>query len=60
MKWMKRYNLRWLLADFIAGLTVGLMVVPQALAYAVIAKLPPRVSLTTLNSCSCSSLLHYS
>ena len=44
VKWMKRYSLRWLLADVVAGLTVGLMVVPQALAYAQIAKLPTRVS----------------
>ena len=43
-KWLVRYNPRWLLADIIAGLTVGLMVVPQALAYATIARLPHSVS----------------
>lgn len=44
VKWLVRYNPRWLLADVIAGLTVGLMVVPQALAYATIARLPRSVS----------------
>ena len=44
LKWLLQYNLRWLLSDVIAGLTVGLMVVPQALAYANIANLPPSVS----------------
>ena len=32
------------MSDFVAGLTVGLMVVPQALAYASIANLPHEVS----------------
>lgn len=45
LKWLVQYNLKWLLSDIIAGLTVGLMVVPQALAYANIANLPPSVSL---------------
>lgn len=44
LKWLFGYRPKWLLSDLIAGLTVGLMVVPQALAYAVIAKLPPVVS----------------
>ena len=44
VQWMKKYNWRWLLADIVAGLTVGLMVVPQALAYAEIADVPHRVS----------------
>ena len=42
--WFLQYNVRWLVADVIAGLTVGLMVVPQALAYAKIANLPLKVS----------------
>ena len=48
IKWLVRYNPRWLLADIIAGLTVGLMVVPQALAYATIARLPHSVSVFIL------------
>lgn len=53
IKWLVRYNPRWLLADIIAGLTVGLMVVPQALAYATIARLPHSVSYPSLGSRVC-------
>ena len=45
LRWALQYNLRWLLADVVAGLTVGLMVVPQGLAYAKIANLPLKVRL---------------
>ena len=44
VRWLSRYNLRTFVSDFIAGVTVGLMVVPQALAYARIAGLPLEVS----------------
>ena len=43
IKWVKKYRPRTFLSDVIAGLTVGLMVVPQALAYARIAGLPLEV-----------------
>lgn len=44
--WIHRYNLTWLLSDIIAGVTVGIVVVPQGMGYAKIAELPPvsRVS----------------
>ncbi|EXJ73569.1 uncharacterized protein A1O5_03330 [Cladophialophora psammophila CBS 110553] len=45
--WVPRYNWRWLLADSIAGLTVGLVVVPQAMAYALLATLSPDFGLYT-------------
>lgn len=38
--WLPKYNPRWLLNDFIAGLTLGLMLIPQGLAYAKIATIP--------------------
>ena len=44
LRWLLRYNVRWLVSDIVAGLTVGPMVVPQALAYAKIANLHLRVS----------------
>ena len=44
VRWLCRYNPRTFLSDAIAGVTVGLMVVPQALAYARIAGLPLEVS----------------
>ena len=43
VQWLSKYSLSCLVSDIIAGLTVGLMVVPQALAYASIAQLPLQV-----------------
>lgn len=43
--WLPEYSLRMLQCDIIAGLTVGLMVVPQGLAYAQLAGLPPQYGL---------------
>ncbi|XP_038597933.1 sodium-independent sulfate anion transporter [Tachyglossus aculeatus] len=45
LTWLPHYNPRWLQLDFIAGLTVGLTVVPQALAYAEVAGLPVQYGL---------------
>ncbi|KAM0333555.1 hypothetical protein ACHAQA_002220 [Verticillium albo-atrum] len=45
--WAPRYNVRWLMGDVVAGTTVGLVVVPQALAYALLAKLSPEYGLYT-------------
>lgn len=39
-KWILSYNTQWLIGDVIAGLTVGLVVVPQSLSYAQVAKIP--------------------
>jgi high affinity sulfate transporter 1 len=38
---LARYERRWLRADVLAGLTVGAMLVPQCMAYAQLADLPP-------------------
>ncbi|CAG8575183.1 2023_t:CDS:2 [Paraglomus brasilianum] len=43
--WIRRYNLTWLLGDIIAGLTVGAVVIPQGMAYAKVAGLPPEYGL---------------
>ncbi|KAI8343201.1 sulfate transporter family-domain-containing protein [Chlamydoabsidia padenii] len=45
--WIGRYNLTWLIRDLIAGITVGIVVVPQSMAYAKIAMLPPQYGLYT-------------
>ncbi|CAO3591102.1 unnamed protein product [Absidia cylindrospora] len=45
--WIGRYNLMWLIGDLIAGITVGIVVVPQSMAYAKIAMLPPEYGLYT-------------
>jgi solute carrier family 26 (sodium-independent sulfate anion transporter), member 11 len=45
VSWLPRYNYRWLLDDTVAGLTVGLMLIPQALSYAKIATIPVQYGL---------------
>lgn len=45
VEWLPRYNYRWLVNDFIAGLTLGLMLIPQGLSYAKIAKIPVQYGL---------------
>ncbi|KAL1780092.1 E3 ubiquitin-protein ligase RNF213 isoform X1 [Sigmodon hispidus] len=45
LAWLPDYSLQWLRMDFIAGLSVGLTVIPQALAYAEVAGLPPQYGL---------------
>ncbi len=42
LDWIRGYNASWLRADLVAGLTVWALVVPQAVAYAQIAGLPPQ------------------
>jgi solute carrier family 26 (sodium-independent sulfate anion transporter), member 11 len=44
-KWIMRYNLQWLIGDLVAGITVGAVVVPQSMAYAALAELPPEYGL---------------
>lgn len=41
LDWMRQYRSAWLAGDLSAGLTVGVMLVPQGMAYAMIAGLPP-------------------
>ena len=33
--WLPQYKYRWIINDVIAGLTLGIMLIPQSLAYAV-------------------------
>ncbi|KAH6608877.1 sulfate permease [Trichoderma cornu-damae] len=40
IQWLPTYNPKWLLNDFIAGITVGVMFVPQGISYAKIATIP--------------------
>ncbi len=46
--WLTNYNRAWLAADIVAGLTLWGMVVPEGIAYAGIAGLPPQAGLYTL------------
>lgn len=43
--WLPKYNLRWILNDSLAGITVGVLLIPQSLAYAKIATIPGEFGL---------------
>ncbi|KAK0372433.1 sulfate permease [Colletotrichum limetticola] len=45
VQWLPQYHPKWLLSDFIAGMTIGVMMIPQALAYAKIATIPGEFGL---------------
>lgn len=45
LRWLPRYNGQDALGDLVAGITVGLTVIPQSLAYSNVAGLPPQVLL---------------
>lgn len=45
LTWLPKYNTEDAVGDLVAGLTVGLTVIPQALAYAGIAQLPAAYGL---------------
>ncbi len=48
LSWLPRYDRSWLNLDILAGLTLWGLVVPEAMAYAGIAGLPPQAGLYTL------------
>ncbi|KAI3330419.1 sulfate permease [Ustulina deusta] len=39
-QWLPRYSPSWLVSDFMGGLTIGVMLIPQGLSYAKIATIP--------------------
>lgn len=41
LQWLPTYKKRWFTKDLVAGLTVGILLVPQGMAYAMIAGMPP-------------------
>lgn len=46
LQWLPKYTLNEHgISDLVAGITVGLTVIPQAIAFANVAGLPPQVSL---------------
>jgi len=44
--WIRAYSTAWAALDVLAGVTIGMMMVPQSLAYAALANLPPQAGLT--------------
>lgn len=45
LSWAPSYKLQMLFQDIVAGVTVGLTAIPQSIAYAVVAGLPPQYGL---------------
>lgn len=44
-KWILHYNGKWLYGDLVAGITVGVVLVPQSMSYAQLAGLSPEYGL---------------
>lgn len=40
VQWLPHYDYRWIVQDVISGITVGVVLIPQGLAYAKIATIP--------------------
>jgi len=47
LQWLPNYKREWLKNDLFAGLTIGVILIPQGIAYAIIAGLPPIYGLYT-------------
>ncbi|HEY9199157.1 MAG TPA: SulP family inorganic anion transporter, partial [Gammaproteobacteria bacterium] len=45
LRWIKDYRAEWLRPDLIAGLTLAAFMLPESLAYASLAGLPPQAGL---------------
>jgi sodium-independent sulfate anion transporter 11 len=55
LNWLPRYNGHDALGDLVAGITVGLTVIPQSLAYSNVAGLPAEVRKAFIKTCLCCS-----
>lgn len=55
-QWLPHYHPKWLIQDVIAGITLGVMFIPQGLAYAKIATIPVEHG---LYSCWVPSALYF-
>ncbi|XP_030746086.1 sodium-independent sulfate anion transporter-like [Sitophilus oryzae] len=47
LQWLPKYSKKDILADFVAGITVGMTMIPQSVAYAGLAGLKPQYGLYT-------------
>lgn len=45
LHWIGFYNVQWLIGDLVAGITIGAVVVPQGMAYALLANLQAQFGL---------------
>jgi len=49
LKWLPKYKTGYIIADFVAGLTVALTVIPQGIADAALAGLEPQYGVSNFN-----------
>lgn len=56
IQWLPHYHHKWLLQDIIGGITIGVMFIPQGLAYAKIATIPVEYG---LYSCWLPSAIYF-
>lgn len=56
LQWLPNYHYKWLVQDVIGGITIGVMFIPQGLAYAQIATIPVEHG---LYSCWIPSALYF-
>ena len=47
LDWLPNYRKEWLKGDIYSGITIGFLLIPQGIAYALIAGLPPIYGLYT-------------
>ncbi|SER88804.1 SulP family inorganic anion transporter [Halopseudomonas bauzanensis] len=45
LAWLRHYRLPWLSGDLVAGLVTAIMIIPQSMAYAMLAGLPVQIGL---------------
>eukprot|EP00052_Salpingoeca_macrocollata_P014789 m.116769 g.116769 ORF g.116769 m.116769 type:complete len:833 (-) comp19444_c0_seq1:36-2534(-) len=45
IKWLPHYRKAYLTGDLVAGFTIGIMLIPQGLAYAILSEIPPIAGL---------------
>ncbi|KAI9304814.1 sulfate transporter family-domain-containing protein, partial [Cunninghamella echinulata] len=45
IEWLPKYNLQWFTGDIICAITIGIVTISQAMAYSMIAGLPPQYGL---------------
>jgi len=55
LAWLPNYERTWLRADLIAGLTVVALLIPEGMAYAEIAGVPPKAAFYAAPSAYCYS-----
>ncbi|KAJ2999299.1 hypothetical protein HDV02_003233 [Globomyces sp. JEL0801] len=57
LSWVRNYNKSYFTHDILAGSTLATMIIPQAMAYAVLACLPPERGLYSVILCAIAHLL---